>query len=192
LGRYQSATTIGQCAVFAEVKWHAHAVTTKIQHLPTGRGLVPLPRVNVFRSPRAPEGHDALLARFAQGPTRSIAWADEAVNFLEYVIQDVRRGAALPLQPRRLPDEEQQVIWTRLRSMSRLGYRRAPVGVTLALPSGPHQVVHQDEGGVVLTGDPVELLLYASGRRQAAHVELTGTPESHRRFETWVSSRRGP
>jgi uncharacterized protein (TIGR03085 family) len=145
---------------------------------------------------RTPEGYDALLSRFAQGPSRwsPMGWADEAVNFLEYVIhhEDVRRGSSPPLEPRLLPDEELHAIWKRLRSLSRLGYRRAPVGVILALPAGPRQVVHQGEDGVVLTGDPVELLLYTSGRRQAAQVELTGTPESVRRFETWVGSHRVP
>ena len=145
---------------------------------------------------RTTEGYDALLARFAQGPSRwsPMGWADEAVNFLEYVIhhEDVRRGGSPPLEPRLLPDGELQAIWSRLRSLSRLGYRRAPVGVTVAVPTGPRQVVHQGEDGVVLTGDPIELLLYTSGRRQAARVELTGTPESVRRFEVWVGSRRLP
>ena len=143
----------------------------------------------------SPEGYDALLARFAEGPARwsPIAWADEAVNFLEYVIhhEDVRRGAAPPLQPRQLSEDEQMAIWSRLRSVSRLGYRGAPVGVTLALPSGLRQVVRRGENGVVLTGDPVELLLHASGRSRAAHVELTGPPESLRRFESWGNARQG-
>ena len=145
---------------------------------------------------RTPEGYDALLARFARGPSpwSPMAWADEAVNFLEYVIhhEDVRRGGAPSLEPRRLPDEEQQAIWQRLRSLSRLSYRRAPVEVTLALPSGPRQLVHQGENGVVVTGEPLELLLYTSGRPQAAHLELTGTPESVRRFEAWISTHHLP
>lgn len=145
---------------------------------------------------RTPEGYEALLARFAQGPSRwsPMGWADEAVNFLEYVIhhEDVRRGGAPPLGPRELPGEEEQAIWERLRSVSRLGLRRAPVGVTMALPSGPRQLVHRGEDGVVLTGDPVELLLYTSGRSRAARVELTGTPRSVERFEAWSRSHRMP
>lgn len=145
---------------------------------------------------RTQQGYDALLARFAQGPSRwsPIGWADEPVNFLEYVIhhEDVRRGGTHPLEPRPMPDEEQQAIWDRLRSVSRLRLRRAPVGVTLALLSGPRQLVHKGEDGVVLTGDPVELLLYTSGRRQASHVDLTGAPQSVERFEAWNGSHRMP
>lgn len=143
---------------------------------------------------RSAEGYDALLARFADGPSRwsPMGWADEAVNFLEYVIhhEDVRRGGVHRLEPRRLPDKEQDAIWSRLRLLTRLGYRRAPVGVTLARPAGARVRVHGGEDGVVLTGDPLELLLYASGRQRAADIELTGAPETVSRFEAWLDSRR--
>jgi uncharacterized protein (TIGR03085 family) len=144
---------------------------------------------------RTPDGYEALLARFADGPSRisPMGWADEAVNFLEYVIhhEDVRRGGGLPISARPLPDAELDAIWSRLRTLSRLGFRRAPVGVTLALPSGARQRAHGGEDGVLLTGDPVELLLYASGRHRAADVELTGAPEAVRRFQAWLAAGRG-
>jgi uncharacterized protein (TIGR03085 family) len=145
---------------------------------------------------RSAEGYDKLLSRFAQGPSpwSPMAWADEAVNFLEYVIhhEDVRRGGTQPLEPRRLPDEEQQAIWRRVGGLSRLAYRRSPVGVTLALPTGPRKRVRQGEAGVVLTGEPVELLLLASGRPAAAHVQLTGRDESITHFRAWTSTHRRP
>ena len=120
--------------------------------------------------------------------------AESAVSFLEYVFhdEDVRRGGTIPLAPRRLPDEEEQAIWHRLQALSRLAYRRSPVGVTLALPTGPRRLVHRGEDGVVLTGDPVELLLHTSGRRSAAHVELTGPHESVRRFQAWADAHHLP
>jgi uncharacterized protein (TIGR03085 family) len=142
-------------------------------------------------SARTAEGYEALLARFARGPSRlsPLTWADEAVNFLEYVIhhEDVRRGGP-PLGARTLPGKEQDAIWARLRTLARFGFRRAPVGVTLALPSGQRQPVHHGDNGVVLTGDPVELLLYTSGRREAADVELTGAPEPLERFRAWAGA----
>ncbi|HET8617150.1 MAG TPA: TIGR03085 family metal-binding protein [Actinomycetales bacterium] len=141
-------------------------------------------------SARTREGYEALLARFAAGPPRlsPMAWADEAVNFLEYVIhhEDVRRGGGRTPGARPLPDKEQAAIWARLRLMARLGYRRSPVGVELALPSGERYRAHGSGGGVVLTGEPVELLLHATGRREAADVELSGAPESLQRFRSWV------
>lgn len=140
-------------------------------------------------SARSSEGYEALLARFAAGPSRlsPFAWADEAINFLEYVIhhEDVRRGG-MALGRRTLPDDERAAIWSRMRPLATLGLRHAPVGVTLASPSGQRQQVRRGEDGVVLTGDPVELLLYASGRRTAADVELSGPPETLQRFEAWA------
>jgi hypothetical protein len=116
---------------------------------------------------RTPEGYDALLARFAQGPSRwsPMGWADEAVDFLEYVIhhEDVRQGGSLPLEPHPLPDEELQAIWHRLRGLSRLGYRRASVGATLAVPTGPAPDRAQGRGP------------------RAAHGRPRGTPSLHQR-----------
>ena len=141
-------------------------------------------------SARSREGYDALVARFAQGPSRlsPMGWADEAVNFLEYVIhhEDVRRGGGRTPEPRPLPDKEQASIWSRLRLMAKLGYRQSPVGVELALPSGERYRAHGSGDGVVVTGEPVELLLHATGRRAAARVEVTGADEPLRRFQAWA------
>jgi uncharacterized protein (TIGR03085 family) len=141
------------------------------------------------------DGYDALVARFAQGPSRlsPMRWADEAVNFVEYVIhhEDVRRGGGRTPEPRPLPSKEQDAIWSRLRLMARLGYRRSPVGVELARPSGERYRAREGADAVVLTGDPVELLLHASGRHDAARVDLAGAPASVQRFEAWLDARRG-
>lgn len=141
-------------------------------------------------SARSAEGYGALLARFAAGPSRlsPMGWADDAVNFVEYVIhhEDVRRGGGQRPDPRVLPAGELAAVWSRLRLTARLGYRRAPVSVELALPSGERYRAHGSGDGVVLTGEPVELLLHASGRRQAAQVEVTGAPDVVRHFESWA------
>ena len=79
-------------------------------------------------------------------------------------------------------------IWKRLRSITRFVYRRAPVGVTLATPGGDVQEVHKGMPSVVLTGEPVELLLYVSGRREAARVEISGAPDAVAEFDRWVAS----
>jgi len=91
------------------------------------------------------------------------------------------------LSPRVLPPAEVRSIWKRLRLMGKVTYLRAPVGVTLSVPDGDTEVVKKRAEGVSLTGDPVELLLYVSGRREAAHVELTGSPEAVAAFEAWVA-----
>jgi uncharacterized protein (TIGR03085 family) len=141
---------------------------------------------------RSLEGYSALLSRFINGPPpwSPMSWAGESLSFLEYVIhhEDIRRGGTTPTVPRVLPDDETQSIWKRLPTLFRWGYRRAPVGVTVAVPGGPSQTVKQASVGVVLTGEPVELALYVSGRQRAAHVEVSGTPAAIARFETWVST----
>jgi uncharacterized protein (TIGR03085 family) len=139
---------------------------------------------------RTPEGYDALVTRFAEGPRRwsAMNWAAETINLTEYVIhhEDLRRGGEIAAEPRVLPEKEQRSIWKRLRPITRFAYRRAPVGVSLATPVGDSQVVHKGEPAVVLTGEPVELLLYVSGRRDAAQVEISGSPDAVVEFEGWV------
>lgn len=146
----------------------------------------------LVESARTPEGYDALLTRFANGPRRwsAMNWAAETLNFTEYVIhhEDVRRGGETPAEPRVLPEKEQRSIWRRLRLWTRLLNRRSPVGLTLATPGGEIQSVHRGEPTVVLTGEPVELMLYASGRREAAKVAISGPPDAVARYECWVAT----
>ncbi|MGH3510316.1 MAG: TIGR03085 family metal-binding protein [Nocardioidaceae bacterium] len=140
---------------------------------------------------RSPEGYEALVVRFLRGPPAwsPMSWAGESLNFTEYVIhhEDVRRGGDSPQEPRALPPEEQQAIWKRLPTLTRLTYRRAPVSVTLAVPNGPSRLVRRGMVGVSLTGDPIELMLYVSGRRAAARVEVDGGSAAVEQFERWVT-----
>jgi uncharacterized protein (TIGR03085 family) len=143
---------------------------------------------------RSGEGYEALVTKFQKGAPRwsPMSWADESLNFIEYLIhiEDVRRGGDTPLSARMLPPAEMRSIWKRLRLIAKMTYLRAPVGVTLSVPDGDTEVVKKRADGVSLTGDPVELLLYVSGRREAAHLELAGPPEAVAVFETWVARPR--
>lgn len=156
-----------------------------------------------------PEGYAALVDRFVAGPPRwsPFRWAADQVNLLEYVIhhEDVRRGATgapggsgstVP-EPRTLPPAQDRAVWRQLPLVSRLRYRRSPVPVALALPSGAQTTVAKGPkpaagstpatpAPVVLTGSPTELALYTSGRRAAAHVQVSGPPASVEAFQTWV------
>lgn len=137
-----------------------------------------------------PAGYEALIARFESGPPRwsPMSWAGENINLIEYVIhqEDVRRGAG-PVEPRVLPNAETASLFSKAAAMARLIYLRSPVGVSMAQPSGPTRVVKKGTRDVVLTGEPVELALYNSGRRGAAAVEITGTPEAVAQFRAWQS-----
>jgi uncharacterized protein (TIGR03085 family) len=142
-------------------------------------------------SARSPDGYEALVQRFLMGPPQwsPMRWAGDSLNLVEYVIhhEDVRRGAGSP-PPRVLPPDLLEAIWSRLRLFGRLSYRKSPVGVALALPDGRRHPVRLGNETVVLTGEPVELALYVSGRRSAAAVELSGPPESVARFRSWVAA----
>lgn len=139
------------------------------------------------------EGYQALIDRFSAGPPRwsPMSWAGESINLVEYVIhhEDVRRAGAAPAEPRPLPAAEVQSIWTKLLLLARLAFARAPVGVILVQPGGPSKVVKKGPTPVTLTGPPVELALYANGRREAAQVVVTGPPEAVGTFTRWLADR---
>ncbi|HEX6445945.1 MAG TPA: TIGR03085 family metal-binding protein [Streptosporangiales bacterium] len=100
---------------------------------------------------------------------------DRAANTVEFFVhhEDVRR-AQPGWEPRALPEETQELLWRRLRSMSRLLLRGAPVGIALRRPDGAILRAHGGTSYVTLAGPPAELVLYAFGRGEHARVELLG------------------
>lgn len=111
-------------------------------------------------------------------PTRADR-VDAVVNTLELVIhhEDVLRGDGAVGPRREVPERTARAVLRALRQSARLAFRRSPVGVRLVAP-GQEAVVAGPEGSAVtVTGEPVELLLLASGRARVAAVEMTGTPE---------------
>lgn len=145
---------------------------------------------------RTPEGYAGLVDRFVAGPPRwsPMSWASEQLNLVEYVVhhEDVRRGSAHPGEPRSLPPAQDKAIWRQLSLMGRLKFRRSPVPVVLARPDGSTARVgkgtEQQDEQVVLTGEPVELALYVTGRRAAAHVQVSGPPAAVTAFQSWVAT----
>lgn len=150
------------------------------------------PRLGRLAEPAAtPEGYASLIDRFLEGAPRwsPLSWASDQINLVEYVIhhEDVRRTDPAA-RPRDLPLSQARQVWRQLAVLARLRLRRSPVAVTLALPSGEQKVVRSGEHPVVLTGEPVELALYASGRRAAAQVQVSGPPASVEAFQAWVAT----
>lgn len=126
-----------------------------------------------------------LIALIASGPPLTspfrLPGVDEAVNLGEFLIhtEDVRR-AAPGWRPRDLAPALQDRIWSSVRAQGRLTLRGAPVTVRLARPGSSDEPVTVGGHGpaVTLIGEPLELLLYCSGRRDHARVEPTGAPEA--------------
>jgi hypothetical protein len=46
----------------------------------------------------------------------------------------------------------------------------------------------KDGNGVTLSGDPVEMALWVTGRRRAARVEVTGSREALDAFQAWAKA----
>lgn len=127
-----------------------------------------------------PDGWARLLARVAAGPRgiSPLAWGGDKANLLELVThtEDVRRGAG-PAGPLERSPEHEDAIFDQLRLAARLFYRRSEVGIVLVVPGGRRARVRRPRDGartVVVRGSVVDLLLHASGRGEAADVEVEG------------------
>ena len=92
------------------------------------------------------------------------------VNGGEYAIhhEDVRR-AQPAWEPRDLPRADRDLLW---RTATLFG-RRVPGGVTLRRADVPGTDKRIGKDGPNVEGDPMELLLWTSGRRDVARVEVS-------------------
>lgn len=104
---------------------------------------------------------------------------DAVVNLSEMFVhhEDVRR-AEPGWQPRELSPADEDQLWSVLRKMAGMAYRKAPVTVELATPDGRRTAVRSaSEDVVTLTGKPSELVLHAFGRDEV-RLETSGSPEA--------------
>jgi uncharacterized protein (TIGR03085 family) len=142
-------------------------------------------RVERVQSEYAAWDWNRLVHEVRSGPPAwsplALAAVDEAVNTVEFFIhhEDVLRGGA-DWHARELPSDLESSLWSSVSKIARLHFARARIGVVLASPGHGERQVHAatDLGTAVVTGTPGELLLYASGRRGVAQVDLTGAEEA--------------
>lgn len=103
---------------------------------------------------------------------------DAIANMTEMFVhhEDVRR-AAPGWEPRELSAADEAQLWSVLRRMGRMAYRKSPVTIELVTPDGERAVVHTKSGTtqVTLTGKPSELVLQAFGRDEV-RIETAGDP----------------
>ena len=124
-----------------------------------------------------------LVALVRTGPGRLSPFAlpgmDKFFNTTEYVVhhEDVRR-AQPGWAPRDLPRKMQDALWTVVRSRAPFAFRSTDAGVVLRRSDAPRSTLTASRGEPVatVTGEPLELLLYAFGRRGHARVAVTGDP----------------
>jgi uncharacterized protein (TIGR03085 family) len=130
-----------------------------------------------------------LVDQVRQGPPRwnpfAIPAIDAAANTLEFFVhhEDVRRTVQ-GWQPRVLDADFEDLLWSRLKAMAPLMWRKAQVGVTLH--NGVNHIIAKktpQEPRVVATGAVGELVLKSYGR-DACVLELIGDPESIELFNS--------
>ena len=126
---------------------------------------------------------DDLVEMIASGPPvySPFKLLDSVANVGEMFIhhEDVRR-AVDGWQPRVLDEPIVTVLRRQLGLLSRVTLARVPAGLVLRTTAG-RQIARVGRGGaapvVVLTGEPQELLLFATGR-DAVRVEFDGDPQT--------------
>jgi uncharacterized protein (TIGR03085 family) len=136
----------------------------------------------VMDSERAKSWRDQ-VARVRGGPvhTGPFTWRSvrERMYIREYLVhhEDLRR--ANDLKPRTGVPELQEVGWTKATTVGTFALKHAQlpdhVGISLVRnDTDEHKVVRPGAEMVEVRGEPIELLLFAFGRRSAADVDLTG------------------
>ena len=118
---------------------------------------------------RAGTPYAEVVARVRSGPPVRLPGVDRLLDTAEFVIhhEDVRR-AQPGWAPRSLSRADQQAIWTSVRGFARLA-RRPLLLRRSDVPGVEHRVGSGDPR--TLTGEPLELLLWLSGRRSVARVD---------------------
>ena len=144
-------------------------------------------RLERMMAEAAAQGLPALVERFRSGPPRLSAFAlpgvDAAANLTEFVVhhEDVRRADGSG--PRQDVDALSEAVWKALPGAALLTLAGTRVPVVAVLPDGRRRVLWRGQHPVVLTGEPIELLLRLFGRREVARVDVGGPSLSVSRFE---------
>ena len=151
--------------------------------LATGIWFAPLQgRMERGQSSIAAGSYPELVERVRSGPPW---WApthldrvDALLNTTELVIhhEDALRGDGTVGPRREVPARTQRAVMVALKRSASLMFRRAGVQVRLVAPATEPVTAGKGDSVVTVTGEPVELLLLASGRMRVAAVELDGPP----------------
>jgi uncharacterized protein (TIGR03085 family) len=152
---------------------------------PTAAGGILIPalekRTEQFMEREKAGGYARLVDRVRNGPPLgpfAVPVLRTLLNLQEYVVhhEDVRRANGLG--PRTDRPDLDEALWGNLKRGARLMLRKVH-GATVRLQRPGGAAVRTGHGPeAVVTGEPVDLLLYLFGREGAAQVEITGDPEA--------------
>ncbi len=175
------------CEGWATYDLAAHLVIRERKPL-SGPGLVmggAPARLTARILARAKQDHSypELVATVRRGPPALLRPFDKAMNLNEYFVhhEDVRRGGG-DTTPRTGAEAApvEDALWTHAPAKRQVHATRPvkEIGVDLVRPDG--DVIHARPGTplATLTGTAMEIVLFLSGRGEAAHVELGGPPEA--------------
>lgn len=131
-----------------------------------------------------------MIEQFRSGPPMWSPWAlpvlGDKANLGEFFVhhEDIRR-AQPDWQPRDADHDRDDALWKLLKLMGRVLFRQSPVGVVLRSANRADIVAKKDAPGVVLVGEPGEIVLYGFGR-PADKVRLVtqGAPDQVAAFES--------
>ena len=131
---------------------------------------------------KADHSFEELVAKVRKGPPMHWKPVDAPFNTQEYFVhhEDVRRGDG-DKTPRPAAEVAaiETALWKGLQRGHRLATRKVHgVEINFVTPDG--KTIHSGKGdeSVTMTGRAGEIILYLSGRKAAANVELTGAPEA--------------
>jgi len=161
----------------------AHLVVRERHPTAAGGIMIPAlePRTERFMEREKQGGYARLVDRVRNGPPLgpfAVPGLRTLLNLQEYVVhhEDVRRANGLG--PRTDRPELDEALWGNLKRGARLMLRKVH-GATVRLQRPGGDAITTGHGPeAVVTGEPVDLLLYLFGRDAAAQVEITGDPEA--------------
>jgi uncharacterized protein (TIGR03085 family) len=137
----------------------------------------------------AAEPWDAMIAQFRGGPPIFSIWAipvlGDKANLGEFFVhhEDIRR-AQPHWEAREGNQARDDALWSPLKMMGRMLFRKSPVGVTLRSAGRDDIVAKKGDPGVILVGLPGEIVMHAFGRSlDKCRLVVQGDPKDVDAFE---------
>ncbi|HJP15961.1 MAG TPA: TIGR03085 family metal-binding protein [Acidimicrobiales bacterium] len=119
---------------------------------------------------------DGLIKKLRKGPPLPLKRIDGQINVLEYTVhhEDIRRAFG-EWEERQNLDELQEIIWKIQKRSAHLMTRKLEdIDLTLCRPSGETTHINKSGRPATLIGEPIEIAMFITGRRDKALVEISG------------------